>query len=63
MSNKDYIENLIKKTIDCPSGMNDNDIQNLYNNIQEVFRSNKYSNEEKEYLHKNAHLESLAMMI
>ena len=43
--------------------MNDNDIQNLYNDIQEVFRSNKYSNEEKEYLHKNAHLESLAMMI
>lgn len=63
MSNKEYIEKLINMTIECPSGMNDNDILKLYNDIQEVFKSNKYTNEEKALLYRKAHLESLAMMI
>lgn len=63
MSNKEYIENLIQKTIICPSGMSDSDILRLYNDIQGVFKSKKFTKEEKELLHKKAHLESLAMMI
>lgn len=63
MSNKEYIENLIRKTIECPSGMSDSDILKLYNDIQNVFNSSNYSEDEKKYLHKKAHLESLAMML
>lgn len=63
MSNKEYIEELIQKTIDCPSGMTDDDILKLYNDIQNVFNSDKYNKKEKEMLHQKAHLESLAMMI
>lgn len=63
MSNKKYIEELIQKTIDCPSNMTDSDILKLYNDIQNVFTSNKYSEAEKNILHKKAHLESLAMMV
>lgn len=63
MLNREYVEKLIKKSIECPSGMTDTDILKLYNDIQDVFNSNKYSKEEKELLHKKSHLESLAMMI
>lgn len=62
MSNNEYIKYLIKQTIDCPSNMTNDDIIVLYNNIQEVFKSNKYTIQEKEMLHKQAHLESLAMI-
>ena len=63
MSNKEYIENLINMSIECPSGMNDDDILKLYNDIQAVFKSDKYTDEEKILLYTKAHLESLAMMI
>ena len=43
-------------------GASDEEIKKLYKEIQEVFKSNKYSKEEKELLHKKAHLETLAML-
>ena len=58
MSNKEYIENLIQKTIECPSGMSDSDILKLYNDIQNVFSSGTYSEDDKKYLNKKALLES-----
>lgn len=62
MGNKEYIENLIYRTIEYPDGNSDKEIKKLYKEIQEVFKSNRYSKEEKELLHKKAHLESLAML-
>ncbi len=62
MENKEYIENLIYRTIEYPDGNSDEEIKKLYKEIQEVFKSNKYSKEEKELLHKKAHLETLAML-
>lgn len=62
MGNKEYIENLIYRTIEYPDGNSDEEIKKLYLEIQEVFKSNKYSKEEKELLHRKAHLESLAML-
>ncbi len=62
MENKEYIENLIYRTIEYPDGNSDEEIKKLYLEIQEVFKSNKYSKEEKELLHRKAHLESLAML-
>ena len=57
MENKEYIENLIYRTIEYPDGNSDEEIKKLYLEIQEVFKSNKYSKEEKELLHRKAHLE------
>lgn len=37
-------------------------IKKLYDEIQAVFKSNKYSKEEKEMLNKRALLEGLAML-
>lgn len=62
MENREYIESLIYRTIEYPDGNSDEEIKKLYNEVQNVFKSNKYSNEEKELLHKKAHLESLAML-
>lgn len=62
MENKEYIENLIYRTIEYPDGNSDEEIKKLYKEVQEVFKSNKYSKEEKELLHKKAHLETLAML-
>ena len=62
MTNKEYIENLIYRTIMYPDGNSDEEIKKLYKEIQTVFKSNKYSKEEKELLHKKAHLESLAIL-
>ena len=62
MENKEYIENLIYRTIEYPDGNSDKEIKKLYKEIQEVFKSNRYSKEEKELLHKKAHLESLARL-
>ena len=62
MENKEYIENLIYRTIEYPDGNSDKEIKKLYKEIQEVFKSNQYSKEEKELLHKKAHLETLAML-
>lgn len=62
MENKEYIESLIYRTIEYPDGNSDKEIKKLYKEIQDVFKSNKYSKEEKEMLRKKAHLESLAML-
>ena len=62
MENKEYIENLIYRTIEYPDGNSDEEIKKLYLEIQEVFKSNKYSKEEKELLHRKAHLGTLAML-
>lgn len=62
MENKEYIESLIYRTIEYPDGNSDKEIKKLYKEIQDVFKSEKYSKEEKELLHKKAHLESLAML-
>ena len=62
MTNKEYIENLIYRTIMYPDGNSDEEIKKLYKEIQTVFKSNKYSKEEKELLHKKAYLESLAIL-
>ena len=63
MTNKDYIYSLIYQTIYCPEGKEDEVLNKLYDEIQNVFNSDKYTKEEKELLHKKAHLESLAMML
>lgn len=62
MTNKEYIDKLIFRTKEYPNGKSDDEIKKLYKEVHEVFKSNKYSKEEKEYLHKRAHLESLAML-
>lgn len=62
MENKEYIESLIYRTIEYPDGNSDEEIKKMYKEIQEVFKSNKYSKEEKELLYKKAHLETLAML-
>lgn len=62
MENKEYIESLIYRTIEYPDGNSDEEIKKLYKEIQAVFKSNKYNKEEKELLHKKAHLETLAML-
>lgn len=62
MENKEYIESLIHRTIEYPDGNSDEEIKKLYKEIQTVFKSNKYSKEEKELLHNKAHLETLAML-
>lgn len=62
MFKEDYIEKLIKRTMECPNNMNDEEIIKLYNEIQNVFRSFKYSKESKEKLRKMGHLESLTMI-
>ena len=62
MENKEYIESLIYRTIEYPDGNSDEEIKKLYKEIQAVFKSNKYSKEEKKLLHKKAHLETLAML-
>lgn len=63
MTNKDYIYSLIYQTIYCPEGKEDKVLKKLYDEIQNVFNSNNYTDEEKELLHKKAHLESLVMML
>lgn len=62
MENREYIESLIYRTIEYPDGNSDEEVKKLYNEIQEVFKNNKYSDKEKELLRKNAQLESLAML-
>lgn len=63
MTNKDYIYSLIYQTIYCPEGKEDEVLKKLYDEIQKVFNSDKYTEKEKELLHKKAHLESLVMML
>lgn len=62
MENKKYIEELIYRTINYPDGKTDKEIEKLYNEVQNVFKSTEYTNEEKELLHDKAHLERLAML-
>lgn len=63
MTSKDYIYSLIYQTIYYPNGKDDEILKSLYDEIQDVLSSNNYSKEEKEILHKKAHLESLVMML
>lgn len=63
MKNKDYIYSLIYQTIYYPEGKEDDILKKLYDEIQNVLHSEKYTIEEKEFLHKKAHLESLVMML
>ena len=62
MFKDNYIEKLIKKTIECPKNMSDEEIVELYNEVQNVFKSFKYSKEEKEKLRKKGQIESLTMI-
>lgn len=62
MFKDDYIEKLIERTIECPKNMNDEEIIKLYNEVQNVFKSSKYSKEEKEKLRRKGQLESLTML-
>lgn len=62
MENKEYIEQLIYRTIEYPDGNSDEEIKKIYNEIQNVFNSDKYSKEEKRLLKEKAQLESLAML-
>lgn len=62
MFKEDYIEELIKRTVECPKNMGDEEIIKLYNEVQNVFRSFKYSKESKDKLRKRGHLESLTMI-
>lgn len=62
MFKDDYIEELIKRTMECPKNMDDEEIIKLYNEVQNVFRSFKYNKESKEKLRKRGHLESLTMI-
>lgn len=63
MTNRDYIYSLIYQTIYYPNGKEDEVLKKLYNEIQNVIGSDKYTAEEKALLHKQAHLESLVMML
>lgn len=62
MFKDDYIEKLIERTIECPQNMDNEEIIKLYNEVQNVFKSFKYSKEEKEKLKIKGQLESLAMI-
>lgn len=63
MTNRDYVYSLIYQTIYYPNGKDDKALKKLYNEIQNILKSDKYTNEEKELLQKQAHLESLVMML
>lgn len=62
MYKDDYIERLIERTVKCPENMDDAEIIKLYNEVQNVFKSFKYSKEEKEKLRRKGQLESLIMI-
>ena len=62
MFKDDYIEKLIERTIECPKNMDNEEIIKLYNEVQNVFKSFKYSKEEKEKLKRKGQLESLTMI-
>ena len=62
MTNLEYINNLIYKTEHYPDGKSDQEIKKLYNEVQKVFNSNEYSEEEKNLLKKKGFIESLAML-
>lgn len=62
MTNLEYINNLIYKTEHYPDGNSDEEIKKLYNEVQKVFNSNEYSEEEKMLLKKKGFIESLAML-
>jgi len=63
MTNRDYVYSLIYQTIYYPNGKEDKVLKKLYDEIQNVLKNDKYMNEEKELLQKQAHLESLVMML
>lgn len=63
MQNKEYLDSLIYRTKYYPDGTSDEIIKELYDEVQKVLNSNKYTKEEKEYLHDKAYLEMLAMML
>ena len=62
MKNKEYIENLIYRTEHYPDGKTDEEIKKLYNEVHNVFKSDKYSYEEKQLLKKKGFIEALTMM-
>ena len=62
MFKDDYIKKLIERTRECPKNMDNEEIIKLYNEVQNVFKSFKYSKEEKEKLKRKGQLESLAMI-
>lgn len=45
MFKDDYIEKLIERTIKCPKNMDNEEIIKLYNEVQDVLKSYKYSRE------------------
>ncbi len=62
MTNLEYINNLIYRTEHYPNGKSDKEIKKLYNEVQNVFNSNKYTKQEKMLLKKKGFIESLAML-
>ena len=62
MFKNNYTQELINKMIECPKNMSDNEIIDLYKEVQNVLNSSKYSKTDKERIKKEGQLESLTMI-
>lgn len=62
MFKNDYTQELINKMTECPKNMSNNEIIELYKEVQDVLSSLKYSKTDKEKIKKEGQLESLTMI-
>lgn len=62
MFKNNYTQELINKMIECPKNMSNNEILELYKEVQDVLSSLKYSKKDKEKIKKEGQLESLTMI-
>ena len=62
MFKNNYTQELINKMIECPKNMSNNEIIELYKEVQDVLSSLKYSKTDKDKIKKEGQLESLTMI-
>lgn len=62
MFKNNYTQELINKMIECPKNMSNNEILELYKEVQDVLSSLKYSKTDKDKIKKEGQLESLTMI-
>lgn len=62
MVNKKYVIELVERTKHIPAIESDDEILDLYYEVIGVLESDKYSEEEKEYIKKHAYLEMLRIL-
>ncbi|MGN1270611.1 MAG: hypothetical protein ACI4UX_01270 [Clostridia bacterium] len=62
MFKDNYIQNLIQRMVKCPKDMSNNEIIELYKEVQNVLKSLKYGKKDKIKIKKEGQLESLTMI-